>query len=326
MSSESRYKALFEQASDAIMITNFQGEFLDVNVSMCRMFGYSKPELLRMRIFDLIEGENLTQSPIMFDKLKTGAHVFSKRRMIDRNGCIVQVEANVKQIGDNEVLAIARDVRNLHQSERMLKLSETRFETAFESSAIGMALLSPQGQFIKVNKELLQMVGFDKEELLHMSMTDLMTPEESAICPSVLEEMNQAGEGHHHFQKKCLHKNGNVLWLNIHVSIVSDHNGKAEFHVVQFENFTKQKELTLHREKITSDLSERNNDLEQFAYIVSHNLRSPIANIMGASKLLFDGDLDPEEAKALLYSLNTSSEKLDAVVKELNQILQVKKA
>jgi PAS domain S-box-containing protein len=78
------------------------------------------------------------------------------------------------------------------------------------------------------------------------------------------------------------------------------------------------------RAKITNDLIQRNKDLEQFAYIVSHNLRSPVANIMGITDAIHSNKLAPEAETQMKEYLVTSVKKLDDVIKDLNHILQIK--
>jgi PAS domain S-box-containing protein len=90
-------------------------------------------------------------------------------------------------------------------------------------------------------------------------------------------------------------------------------------------DITGRKLAELERSKITKDLIQRNKDLEQFAYIVSHNLRAPVANILGASSELNDPELSGEDKDILNEGLCESVVKLDNVVKDLNQILQVKR-
>ena len=80
----------------------------------------------------------------------------------------------------------------------------------------------------------------------------------------------------------------------------------------------------IERIKMVNELILRNKDLEQFAYIISHNLRAPLANIIGASSALNDPDLSLEDKGILSRGINTSIIKLDEVVKDLNHILQVK--
>ncbi len=115
---ENRYKALFEQATDAIMITDFKGNFLDVNPWLCNMFGYSYSELLSMNINQLIDSEELKTRPIAFHNLAAGKHVFSERKMLTRGGDVIQVEANVKAVNEHMVLAIARDISERKQVEQ----------------------------------------------------------------------------------------------------------------------------------------------------------------------------------------------------------------
>ncbi|MDB5138051.1 MAG: arcB 1 [Mucilaginibacter sp.] len=99
---------------------------------------------------------------------------------------------------------------------------------------------------------------------------------------------------------------------------------------LSFQNKEKEKraaELKLAeiaRIKMVNELLQRNNDLEQFAYIISHNLRAPVANIIGASSALNETGLSAEDKETLSRGINTSIIKLDEVVNDLNHILQVK--
>ncbi len=114
---ERNYRSLFEQASDAIMITDFNGKFIDVNSSMCKMLGYSRTELLWMSIADVHEPEQLRESPMRFDKLASGEHIFSERKILRKDGVMIFVEANVKMVGEGKVMAIARDITSRKSAE-----------------------------------------------------------------------------------------------------------------------------------------------------------------------------------------------------------------
>lgn len=140
---ENRYKALFEQATDAIMITDFKGNFIDVNPWLCKLFGYSYEELLTMNINQLIDAEELKVRPIAFHNLAAGKHVFSDRKMLTRSGEIIAVEANVKAVNEHMVLAIARDISERKQVElekekisAMLKERIKELKTLYRCSQI----------------------------------------------------------------------------------------------------------------------------------------------------------------------------------------------
>ncbi len=76
--------------------------------------------------------------------------------------------------------------------------------------------------------------------------------------------------------------------------------------------------------KIVNDLLQRNRDLEQFAYIISHNLRAPVANIIGIADIMRTMELGAEDKTRMMGHLITSVEQMDEVIIDLNRILQVK--
>ena len=89
------------------------------------------------------------------------------------------------------------------------------------------------------------------------------------------------------------------------------------------EDITGQKEAETERSTITAELILRNQSLEKFTYIVSHNLRAPVANIMGLSDVLQIPSLVEEERVDMTAKLQTCSDKLNSVVIDLNNILQI---
>jgi len=92
--------------------------------------------------------------------------------------------------------------------------------------------------------------------------------------------------------------------------------------ILAMNDITRKKQQDMERDRITADLLQRNKDLEQFTYIVSHNLRAPVANIQGLSYIMLNTDSDEENAKAL-NALDISVQRLDHVIFDLNNILEV---
>jgi len=89
-------------------------------------------------------------------------------------------------------------------------------------------------------------------------------------------------------------------------------------------DITEQKNAETDRIKMVNDLMLRNAELEQFGYIISHNLRAPVANIIGASSVLCDPGTSDKDKEMLNTGINASVIKLDNVVKDLNHILEIK--
>ena len=238
---EMKYRSLFEQASDAIMVTDFNGNFAEVNASLCSMFGYSREELLQLNISHLIDSQQLKTYPINFAALKMGDHIFSERSMVHKDGTIIEVEANVKRSGEGLVMAIVRDVTELRKAQKQIQLSEARFRGAFEYSATGMALVSLEGKWLKVNKELCHVVGYSEQELLALTFREITHPEDLSKDLAFLQQTLRGEIETYRMEKRYLHKNGSLVWVNLNVSLIKDTDGNPLYFVSQIEDITIEK-------------------------------------------------------------------------------------
>jgi PAS domain S-box-containing protein len=128
------YYALFEQATDPILVTDFKGNFKDVNSSFCNLFGYTKEELLQSNIRTLLDKQHLEEKPIRFDLLSNGENIFNERKMLHKSGAVVYVEANSKRFKDNHILVIARNITERKKAELVLKQSEANLHTIFDTT------------------------------------------------------------------------------------------------------------------------------------------------------------------------------------------------
>jgi PAS domain S-box-containing protein len=189
----SKYFSLFEQATDAIMLTDFEGNFIDANESFCSMFGYAKEDIPQLHVSSLIHPEDISTNPIRFDLLKNGKHVFTERRMVHRNGMIVFVEANVKKCDDECVLAIARDV-----TERKFAKDSLEKEKALSDSIIntlpGIFFLRYEpGNNIRWNKNLESVLGYSPEEIATLPILSLIAEEDRNRLRAKIAEAMQTG-------------------------------------------------------------------------------------------------------------------------------------
>ncbi len=134
-----KYDSLFEQATDAIMVSDFKGNFKDVNSSCCTLFGYAKQELLQLNVKALLNPGYLKENPIRFDILAAGGSIFNEREMVHKNGTIIYVEANAKKFDDDSIFVIARDI-----TERKFLEKELLHQKMQEQKKIIKAVINAQ--------------------------------------------------------------------------------------------------------------------------------------------------------------------------------------
>ena len=118
---EKKYRSLFEQASDPILVTDFKGNFTEVNGSFCKLFGYTKKELLRMNVSSLICPVQLKEKPMRNDLLMKGKHIFGDRIMVHKDGSLIETEANLKKFGEDRIMGIVRDVTEIRKLQRAME-------------------------------------------------------------------------------------------------------------------------------------------------------------------------------------------------------------
>ena len=127
------------------------------------------------------------------------------------------------------------------------------------------------------------------------------------------------------FECRIINNEGHVKYISAEMAIKRDINGKPLLINGCIWDISEARVAELNEKRIMSDLVQHNKDLEQFAYIISHNLRAPVANIIGVSNTLFEGNLDKDEEHEFMEALSDSVKKLDSIITDLNQILQVKR-
>lgn len=122
-------------------------------------------------------------------------------------------------------------------------------------------------------------------------------------------------------------KNGQPFWINLEVSPIWKASEKEpRFFVAIVKDINEQKISDDERSKLTSEIIQRNTELQEFTQVVSHNLRAPVANILGLISIMDYGQPIGEYNVKLLGHLKESASNIDRILVDLNEILQVKES
>ena len=323
--SEDKFSKIFYLNPAAAGLSDVEtGKYVEVNAAFCKLLGYTVEETIGKSAAELNIWTDATRNKILqliSDESK-GTNIEVDLRAKD--GSIKHALLSSENIIANNKTyryTVANDItERIFHEEELSKLSQ-----AIEQSPVLILITNIKGNIEYVNKTFTDVTGYSLNEVLGKNPKVLNSGETSKaeyknMWQTILSGKQWRGEFHN---KK---KNGELYWESAMLSPIFDHNGIIKNFLSIKSDITQLKLDESYRLKITDDLVQRNKDLEQFTYIVSHNLRSPVANIIGFNNLLTEFELDEIEKKDILDGINVSVLKLDEVIKDLNTILQVRQS
>ncbi|MBN1102487.1 MAG: PAS domain S-box protein [Deltaproteobacteria bacterium] len=156
----------------------------------------------------------------------------------------------------------------LSESERELRKSEAQFAGAFEHAPIGMALVSPEGRWLRANKALSAMLGYSPSELLNMTFQDITHPDDLEPNPAYVQRMLAGEIATHRLEKRYLHKSGRLVWALLSFSLVRDHKEAPLHFVFQLLDVTERKKKEEEMKELISRLQKALDEIKTLKGIV----------------------------------------------------------
>ena len=244
---EKKYYDLINQSPDGYFIIELSGNILIVNNAMCKELEFSEEEFLSMSIWDIIPEQYLDQYKERLTRILRGESLKEAAEYMVRGKTgrqhYVEVLSAPRYAGGDIIgfQGVARDITARKRAEEALFESEQRFKNAFQYSAIGMALVSLEGKWLKVNSTLCSIVGYSEEELLTKTFQDITHPDD---LNSDLNYLNQllAGEiASYKMEKRYFHRDGRIVWVLLAVALAKDNTGAPLYLISQIEDITEHK-------------------------------------------------------------------------------------
>jgi PAS domain S-box-containing protein len=191
-----------------------------------------------------------------------------------------------------------------------LRASEETFRLAMENASIGMALVTPAGQFMKVNAALCELLGYSEAELLNADFQSITHPADLERDLHLVLQVLSGEINRYRMEKRYFHKSGRIVWVLLSVSLVRDTAGKPSYFVSQIQDISEQREM----ERVKSE----------FISTVSHELRTPLTSIRGSLGLVLGAMTDklPAQVRNLLDIAQSNSDRLILLI---NDILDIDK-
>jgi PAS domain S-box-containing protein len=245
------YKAILEDTLAGFWDWDIKSGTIYFSPAFKAMFGYAdedlKPDMETWQ--SLVYPEDI---PLITQSIKrhidtNGKAVHSVEvRCIHKNGALVWVMSTGRIVGREDGVPVRMagchiDIDHQKRAQQKLQISEERFRGAFEYSAIGMALVSPEGKFLKANKKLCHILGYEPHELQDLTFQQITYPEDLEKDLTVLGQLINKEIDSYQLDKRYFHKNGSIIWALLSVSLVRDENGEPLHFVSQIEDVTQRK-------------------------------------------------------------------------------------
>jgi PAS domain S-box-containing protein len=226
------------------LIRTDDGVIVYTNPSWDRMFGYEAGELVGHTIAD-VNAERDMRPEAAAEISATLARDGVWRGEIEnvrKDGSRFWCWANVTTLEHPEHgtvwTAAHTDITEHKRAVEALRVSEERFRSAFEGAPIGMALVAPDGRWLRVNRALCKIVGYSEEELLELTFRDITHPDDVDVDRELVREMLAGEIRTYQIHKRNVHKDGRLVWANLSASVVRDRAGDPLYFISQIEDVT----------------------------------------------------------------------------------------
>jgi PAS domain S-box-containing protein len=301
---EALYHSLFQgNKAVKLLIDPTTGAIVDANAAACAFYGYDQKTLTGMRVGDI---NTLSKAEIAAEmaaaESERRSHFFFRHRLASGEIRDVEVHSGPVQYAGRELLySIIHDITE----RRNLEKERARLFTAIEQSPASIVITDEKGAIRYVNPAFTRISGYNPEDVMGETPRILKSGHTSDEEYAQMWRTISAGKNYSatFYNKK---KDGEFYWEHAQISPVFNEDGEIINYVGVKENITELKKVEQNLldannmlEQQTEKLKSANAELEQFAYVASHDLRQPLRTVSSylqlINKKLSDADIEVRE-------------------------------
>ena len=325
-----RLAAVLNCAGEAIIGFNASRAIASWNKAAERLFGYTAAEAIGLPLTALVPADLGAEGDALFESFQRGEpveHLDTTRIMKEGHRISVSMTMRLIDTPDgmqNAGVTVYSDISHRKQSEAALRAAAEQYAAILTATSDGYLLLASDGAVRDANNTYCRLSGYARDELLALNIRDLAAPELRQLVPEHLAQVRADGFGR--FESRHRRKDGTIFDVEISKAFWS----AADQFVVFVRDITANKaaeaELARHRHHLeelvearTQQLAQANQELESFAYSVSHDLRAPLRAVDGFSLILQEdyGDRLDAEGQRIVTVIRDGAQRLAQLIDDI---------
>jgi diguanylate cyclase (GGDEF)-like protein/PAS domain S-box-containing protein len=235
------FDAAFDNAPIGMALFNCAGEYVRVNASLCALLGRSEEDLIGRRDQELTHPDDRASDLVAAERIFAGeldTHQ-TEKRFLRPDGSIAWALANLTFLRDEA----RRPLGWVGQFQDITarRDAEERFRFAFDHAPIGIALVAPDGRFLRVNGTLCEMLGYGEAHLLSGTFQDITHPDDLDADLEHVQAMLAGDIRTYEMEKRYIRADGSVTWVLLSVSLVRDDADHPRYFISQIQDIDERK-------------------------------------------------------------------------------------
>lgn len=331
ISSEERFRELVENNNDVILLLDKNLRTIYRSPATFRIMGFTDEERIGRSYLELAHPDDLAGikafQQIVIENPGKPMPISVRAKHSEGHYLWLEGIANnlVHNASVNAIVVNLRNVSERKKAEDNIQRLNDRLRIATEAANVCIWEWDPVTHDLEWDDAMYRLYGLDPEKDTINCMNWL-----SCIHPDDLQMVLKARDG----TMAGMHKldiefrilgapdQPNRYIRSKALTVIDNKTGKLLKMIGSNWDITEHRIAKEEKEKILADLIRRNDDLEQFAYTISHNLRAPVTNVLSLTEMLVNDDVDQESKAMVLNGLDQSVKKIDLIINDLNNIFQ----
>ena len=247
--SEQRFRCTFENAAVGITHLDLDGHWLRVNQHFCEILGYTEDELRQKTFLNITHPEDVEEDWEQYNRLLRGEiESFEiEKRYVRKDGQPIWVSVTRSAQRDAAgrplySIAIIKDISARKQQELSLSESEQRFRGTFENAAVGISHMDPNGNWLRVNQKLCEILGYSREDLLKENFLFVTHPDEREAEAEQYSRLMHGEIESYSTDKRFVRRDGRAVWLHVTRALQRNESGQPVYSISVVQDISDRKQ------------------------------------------------------------------------------------